>query len=387
VKEPELVLAAARFISSFAVKEESCNALIQCGALPALLACFDDLADPDLRATLLVAIEACAGDAEHFLEAKWMPQLAKVLYSNPSHLQLHEAGLGVLRALSRIKTAVQEIASLGFVRIIIAAMQRFPNSVAIQREASAIIGNLATDAALRLMLCKVGAVQQTVATLKNCPAAEDRKVAKLALGALANLAASEANREVMANCSAAAATLGVARTFLRNEHVLEYAILAISHLALHDGCAHQLLEAGALEALLLFLQEHGEDLLIASKSLVALGRLLRSDDVEAVSFVACSGCQGASLLLETLKAHIYDDVVVREASKLLTILCSLPGVPEGLLSPASEPCLKALKLHQNEQSASDALVSLLANLPLEDGASLLQGMEGTLQVSERRAGY
>jgi len=208
---------------------------------------------------------------------------------------------------------------------------------------------------------------------------------------LANLAASESNREVMAELGAPDATLGVARTFLRNEHVLEYAILAISHLALHDGCARQLVEVGALEALLLFLQEHGEDLLIASKSLVALGRLLRPDDEEAVSFVACSGCQGtiqgASLLLETLKAHIYDDVVVREASKLLTILCCVPGVPEGLLSPAAEPCLKALKLHQNEQSSSDALVSLLAQLPLEDGSPLLQGTEGTSQVSERRAGY
>merc|ERR1719384_1542791 len=136
-------------------------------------------------------------------------------------------------------------------------------------------GTLAADPEIRVQLGECGVLQVVLAALAGCTAHKDRKVAKLALGALLNLASCVPNRDILATTDVVPILLNAARTFIQNENILEYAIGALSHLAVHEACNRQLVSAGAAHALLLFLDEHREDLQVVSKSLVALRRLLK----------------------------------------------------------------------------------------------------------------
>jgi len=414
---PSLVVAVCRFLSNFAVKEECCLTVLQHGGVDALMAAFDStvqhqcpqqvgmqgahaaaIAAVDTRAAVASAIWTCSMDCQEvqntLLSAGWLSSLAAVLQANPNHAGLHEAALGIVRGLSRNKQYREDILGLGFVEATIQAMQRFESNAVLMKEGCGVLGNLATDPEIRVQLGEYGVVQVIVTALARCKAYDDRKVAKLALGALHNLASCEQNRDLFSKIHAVRVLLDVARTFMQNENILEYAIGALSHLAVHEDCNRQLLQGGAVEALLLFLGEHREDLQVISKCIVALRRLLKQASVAAgagggggpaggagvIRQIASAGNQqgsrGVYLLVEAMQEHLYDETVVKETALLLTDLSGVPANLPALLQAAVKPCMKALEVHEHEAPVSDALAGLLASLPLEEDEQWAQGELG-----------
>jgi len=281
-------------------------------------------------------------------------------------------------------------------------MQTFRDRTSLLKEACGVLGNLASDPEIRAQLGESGAVEEICAVLRGCQKHDDRKVAKLALGSLSNLASSESNREAMAKTDAAQTLLEASRVFISNENVIEYAVGAISHLVVHEGCCAQLQRAGAVEALLLFVSEHKEDLQVVSKSLVALRKILRraghagfAQQQAVLQQVARAGgrdgCSGVGLLADAMQEHIYDAVVVREVALILAGLARLPAGAKALMAAAVQPCMKALELHQNESEVADALAGLLSELPLEEDDRWAKGLAPArlddLVVSSPRAGF
>merc|ERR1711904_205817 len=123
---------------------------------------------------------------------------------------------------------------------------------------------------------------------------------------------------------------------MNNENILEYAIGAVSHLAMHDDCSQQLVAAGAAEALLLFLQEHREDRDVVSRSMTALLRLIKHTSAaggqaesplvrQVARAGSADGSRGILLLIEAMQAHIYDEGVCKVAALLLTALARSPS--------------------------------------------------------------
>lgn len=188
------------------------------------------------------------------LSSGWLSTLSTVLAMHREHIGLLEATLGIVRGLCRHAKYRQDILTLGFVKVAALAMKEFPDSTVLQKEACGIFGNLATDPAIREQLGDSGVLQEVVTALGRCRMNDDRKVAKLALGALMNLSSSEANREILAQTEVVPIILQCAQTFMSNENILEYAVGVISHLSVHSVCGPKLVQAGGVEALLLFLR-------------------------------------------------------------------------------------------------------------------------------------
>lgn len=403
---PTLVVAVCRCLTNFAVKEDCCMAVLTNGGVAALMAAFDNCRPPantkggesmshvDVRAIIARAIwttaSNCAEVRDALLSSGWLSSLAAVLQANPEHADMHEAALGIVRGLSRTAQYREDIVNLGFVPEAIRAMQRFSDNTGLLKEACGFFGNLASDPDIRAQLGECGVIQEVCRTLSRCKTREDQKVAKLALGALSNLATCEANREVMAAEQTAPLLLEAARLYMHNENVLEYAIGAISHLAVDDACNVELVKAGVAEALLLFLADNREDLQVVSKSLVALRRLVRfgaaaegsgSPSVQVVRGGRANGFVGVNMVVEAMEAHIYDEIVVKEGALLLTSLAADPANVQAIVEVAMKPCTKALEVHQHEASVADALAGLLGSLPLEEDQAFARG--GSLDVLGR----
>jgi len=389
IRHTSLIIAICRFLSNFAVKEDCCLTVLHNGGVDALMAAFDNSVTTTTRASVASALWTCSADCgevqKAILASGWLSSLAAVLQANLDHAPLHQAALGIVRGLSRNAQYREDIVNLGFIDATIQAMRSFSEDTVLLKEACGVFGNLAGDADLRVQLGESGVAQEVLATLAKCRTYEDRKVAKLALGCLANLASCEANRDVLARTDAVQVLLGAARLFMRNENILEYAIGAISHIAVHDECNQQLIKAGAVEALLLFLGEHREDLQVVSKSLVALRRILKQAQgsrEQVLRQIAGAGHseagRGVYLLVESMQAHIYDETAVKETALLLTSLSSNAGNVSALMAAAVQPCMKALEVHQNEVSVADALAGLLAQLPIEEDAGWAQDMTASV---------
>lgn len=383
-----LMLAICRFISNFAVKEECCLAILHCGGLEALTDSFDRAAETsrfsrvpqgqvpmvDVSAAIATAIWTCTADCPETQQALhksgWLPSLVAMVQANPEHLGLHEAALGIVRGQSRSPSSRQDLLNLGVIPMSLWSMRRFGASSSVLKDACGIFGNLAADPTLRVQMGECGVVEVVVAALRSCQSNEDRKVAKLALGALLNLANADANRDVLARVSAGPVLLASARLFMRNENVLEYAIGAISHLAVHPVCNEQLVQAGAVEALLLFLGDHREDLHIISKSLVALRRVVKCSGGSVLEQVTTAGhrdsCKGLCIIIEAMTAHMYDETAVKECALLLTSLSVTPANLQPLMATAVQPCMKAMEVHQYNTPVADALAGFLAQMPLEE---------------------
>jgi hypothetical protein len=257
-------------------------------------------------------------------------------------------------------------------------MKDFPESSVVQKEACGVFGNLASDIKIREELGQPAVLDQVVATLQRCHLNDDRKVAKLALGALYNLSSSEGNRESLAKTDVIQVALAAARIFMHNENVLEYAIGVVSHLAVHSVCARQIAEAGGVEALLLFLTDHREDLQVVSRSLVALRRVVKSsasagnenEESALLQQIICAGSRGGhngvQLLVKAMEAHVYDETICRESALLFASMAKVQSSIPALMAVAVQPCMQALEVHQNDAPAADALAGFLALLPLED---------------------
>ncbi|CAK0908955.1 unnamed protein product [Prorocentrum cordatum] len=277
-----LVVAVCRFVANFAVKEDCRLAVLRGGGVDALAALVSTGAG-DAGAATASALLACATDCEEVQQRLCSLQVAtdvlRQMQASPLDVALHEAGIGIFRCLSRASGSGRrrgEALAEGAVPLTLEAMRRFGDSSALLKEACGLLGNLAADPEAREQLGRAGAVEVVVATLSRCDGEGDRKVAKLALGALSNLANdSEANRELMAAHAAAPALLRAAQVFAHNESILESAIAAVAHMASNALCRQHLLEAGAVEALLLFLSEGADDFQVVARSLAALRRLLR----------------------------------------------------------------------------------------------------------------
>jgi hypothetical protein len=316
----------------------------------------------------------CSEVQNTLLSSGWLSSLSMALSSHPGHAGLLEASLGIVRNLCRHSKYREDIVNLGFVAVAANAMKDFRDNPVLQKEACGVFGNLAGDAGIREQLGQSGVLQELVTTLQRCRLNDDRKVAKLALGALMNLSTSEANRELLAATDVVPVTLAAAQNFMQNENILEMAIGVISHMAVHATTGQQLAEAGGVEALLLFLQEHKEDLQVIQRSLVALRRLVKtsasSGNTVLLTQIACAGNSGGDngiqLLVQAMEAHIYDETICKETALLFTSMADRQLSIQGLMTLAAEPCMKALELHQNDAPTSDALAGLLAHLPLED---------------------
>jgi len=386
IQNVSLVVAVCRFLNNFAVKEDLCVAVLQRGGIDALMAAFNSTAGSSARASVASAIWTCSQDCKEvqdtLLVSGWLSSLAAVLQANMADCSLHEAALGIVRGLSRHASYREDIVNLGFIDATITAMRTFGGNTVLLKEACGVFGNLASAPDLRVQLGESGVIEEVLATLSKCTTTEDRKVAKLALGALSNLASCEPNRDVIARTDAVPVLLGAARLFMTNENILEYAIGAISHIAVHETCNRQLVEAGAVEALLLFLGDHREDLHVVSKSLVALRRLLKQSQERHSSVlrqISCAGLpeghRGIQLIVDAMQEHVYDETAVREASLLLTSLSAITGNVPVLMSLACQPCMKALEVHQHEVTVADALAGLLAHLPIEEDESWAKRLE------------
>jgi len=411
IDRPTLVVAVCRFLGNFAVKEDCCLTVLHNGGVDALMAAFNNSVMTSTRASVASAIWTCSADCgevqKSLLASGWMTNLAAVLQANLDHAGLHEAALGIVRGLSRSAQYREDIVNLGFIDATIQAMRAFSDNPTLLKEACGVFGNLASDQDLRVQLGESGVIQEVLGTLSTCRTHDDRKVAKLALGAIANLASSEANCEVFAKSDAAQVLLGSARLYMQNENILEYAISAVSHLAVHESCNQQLINGGAVEALLLFIGEHREDLAVVSKSLVALRRLVKQSakQQDVLRQITSAGhgegtYYGIYLLVEALQAHIYDETAARETALLLSSLSNTPANIAVLMKVALQPCMKALEVHTNDFAVADALAGLMAQLPIEedDGwaqdltassferSDLLSGIGEAMAVTGRRGG-
>merc|ERR1711865_563037 len=181
---------------------------------------------------------------------------------------------------------------------------------------------------------------------------------------MGNLSSSEANREILAQTEVVPIILQCAQTFMNNENILEYAVGVISHLSVHSVCGPKLVQAGGVEALLLFLREHNMDLQVICKSLVALRRLVKtsssagieSSEMALLHQIASAGdrqgTQGIKLLVDTMETHIYDETVVKEITLLFHSLSRLQSTINPLMSLAVQPCMKVLEIHQNDAPAA-----------------------------------
>lgn len=330
----------------------------------------------------------CAPVQSTLLSSGWLSALMPVLHANPEHLGLNEATLGVVRCLSLNKQYRQEIVALGLIDTTISSIQRFPENPNLAKEGCGMFGNLAADPEISAQLGRKGVLEVVLAVLDSCKGYEDRKASKLAMGALVNLSNCEQNRELLAGLDAGPRLLGAVRGFMANENILEYAIAALSHLAVDAACNRQLVEAGAAEALLLFCSQHREDLAVVAKSLVALRRLLRhaassggpAAGTALVQQMARAGpeegSRGVLLLVKALERHVYDAAVVRDAVLLLTAMASVAEYVPVLMQVAVRPCRKALEVHQNDAQVGDALAGFLATLPLEDDEEWAEGFDG-----------
>lgn len=321
----------------------------------------------------------------------FLRSISSVLAVHRDHVGLLEACLGIVRGLCKPAlghpTHREEIISLGFVKTTVQALIDFPDSIVVQKEACGIFGNLAADPSIREQLGESGVLQEVVRSLARCMKHDDRKVAKLALGSLMNLSSSEANREILATTEVVPIILSVAQTFMQNENILEYAIGVISHISVQPTCGRALVEAGAVEALLLFLREHKEDLQVVSRSLVAMRRLVKTSaasgdevaDIALIKQIACAGnregAQGIQLLTQAMEAHVYDEIVCRETAALFASLTKVQSSFAPLMAIAVQPCMKALEVHQNDAATADSIAALLALLPLEDDDQWSKGTD------------
>lgn len=374
------------------------------GGIDALMSAFNNpvgqtggFTAADTRATVASAIWVCSMDCSEvqntILASDFLSSLSSVMAENLDHVSLLEAGLGIVRGLCRHSKHRKEIIELGFVKMAAQAMKAFPDSPVLQKEASGIFGNLATDPAIREMLGENGVLPEIVNSLGRCRVNEDRKVAKLALGALMNLSSSEANREILANTEVVPIILQAAQTFMQNENILELAIGAMGHICVQSSCGKALIEAGAVEALLLFLRENKDDLQVVTRSLVALRRLAKTSfaagdetaDQVLIQQIACGGYRegaaGIQLLMQGMEAHVYDETVCKEIALLCQGLARGQGIIPALMANVVAPCMKALEVHQNDAPAADALGGLLAMLPLEDDEQWSQGIDASPKTS------
>jgi len=187
----------------------------------------------------------------------------------------------------------------------------------------------------------------------------------------------EANRNILARLDAVATLLAVNRFYMQNEMILEFALSVLSHVVVHDECCKQLIQAGGIEAILLFLEEHREDLPVVSRALVTLRRVVKqqlskSEEATLPLLVQISragnpdGFHGITLILEAMQSNSYDETVVKESALLFLSLSRVPGNVPAILSLVVKPCMKALEVHKNDAATSDALSALLAALPLEE---------------------
>uniref|UniRef100_A0A7S1A370 Armadillo repeat-containing protein 8 n=1 Tax=Noctiluca scintillans TaxID=2966 RepID=A0A7S1A370_NOCSC len=385
---PSLVTAVCRFHQSFAVKDECCLVVLASGGVAALTAAFEQRhrqGDPraaNIRTLVASTIWTCSTSCQEvqraLLAADFQVSLAAVAKENLDNAEFQEAALGIVRGLSRIETHRQNIVDLGFVDMAIHSMRAFPDDAALQKEACGLFGHLAADPGIREFLGQVGAINEIVTALSRCEGHDDRKLAKIAMGALSNLSCFDRNRDILATTQVVQVLLGAVRFFMHLENILEQSITVISHIAVHPECNRQLVQFGAVEALLLFLEEHVDDLVILRKSLIALRHcqkhsLLSSSEPPLVSVtqqIAHAGkagsFNGVSLLIKTMNTHNYDPTVVKEVSLLLTVIARVNENVPTLMGLAVQPCMKALEFHRNDQPVSDALAGLLSMLPLEE---------------------
>mmetsp|Transcript_9110 Transcript_9110/g.20266 ORF Transcript_9110/g.20266 Transcript_9110/m.20266 type:complete len:628 (+) Transcript_9110:84-1967(+) len=397
---PAVLIALCRFFKAFSIKEDCCVALLHSGGMDILLATFKKLRSTpnslpkgnlseesqkkqlELWVAVLVAIWSVSCDATEVQMSLWeggfFASLVSLLQEQPEHGDIVEACLGIARSPCKLTSLREEIISMGFLQLSIDNLRRWPQHMGVQKEACGIIGNLAVDEEIRKRIGKTGAIEEVVNALSRCSSMEDRKTAKLACGALVNLASSSDNREILSNTDVVRVLLYTMQLYITNENVLEYGIIMISHLAVQQACNEKLFEAGAVSALFLFCHQHSEDINLLSRSLAALRHIARycgglEDELATVAMLNHiahagqeEGFNGLQLMVRMMQMHQYETVIIRECSLLFTGMTRDKACINALMEITMKTCTKALEIHKGDEATATALVEFLAQLPVED---------------------
>lgn len=389
-----LYTAVCRFVRAFAVDAEQCNALLDSGGIDILLTTFKDammmdsaamlsrsVSRADVGADVVASVWTCTTESQrvqrHLADRGFLPALAACLHAESEREGLHEAGLGIVRNMSRTPAFREAITQAGFISIAVGSMRAASSRrVGEVREACGFIGNLACEAHVRLQLAFSGAAPAIVDGLLKCR--EDKKVAKLALAALVNLTNCEKNRSALAaDGRVATLLLDTARLYIGSESLLELAVGAMSHFSVNEDGAAQMLEAGAVDALLVFLMDGVASVPVVSKSMMALRRLYHCPSTSCMNSVSlvlqrlseASGedgvPQGILIIVNAMQTHDYDRSVVKETAQLMDLLSKREANVPILLKVAVRPLLRAMEIHRNDAALCDLIANLLANLPLE----------------------
>lgn len=387
-----LTVAICRFLRSYVVDREQSVQICAHGGIDVLLEEFFDimlagepppseLSPADVGADVLATIWACSTDCievQKVLPSEFFSALLRSLTENENHSNLHEAAIGLVRNSSKNATFKEDIVKLEYPKVALEAMRKFGvTHLGLCREVCGFVGSLAAEGPLRAQLAELSAAPSVLDALSHNSCYQDRKLAMLALGALVNLTNCERSRQQLAETEQAPANLLEAtRVFIGNESILELAVGAISHLAIDGACALQLIEAGAVEAILVFLTECVENAGVVSKCLMALRRLyhgsISSTDGDTVSPVAArlsgdgDAVRGTEIIVEAVQAHEQDRGIVKEACQLLSLLGRRSVNVPVLLKVAVRPLLRAMEIHKSEDALCDLIANFLSTLPLEE---------------------
>eukprot|EP00392_Amoebophrya_sp_AT5.2_P006786 g6798.t1 len=276
--------------------------------------------------------------------------------------KLLEASFAILRRVAKSQKCRSICVALPYLEMAQRALRIFPDAHNLGKEICGMLGNLALDPEWRKDVLQMGFVPAVV-DLCATAGTEDRKTAKIAFSALANLAHDDPARQLVVRAGVIPVLLQIVRANLRNEMVVESAVSLMSHLAPDAVCADELRVHAGVEMAFVVLQEHAEDLLVVKRCLLCFRRLLQSDANERMA-ECMKKVGGETLILVALKQHHYDDVVVKEVMQTASLL----PMSDDTLMTVSDVLLKALEIHSHDPEVMKLLGNVVSRLPISDEA-------------------
>eukprot|EP00398_MALV-I-01_sp_L67-1_P000418 gene418-69_t len=375
-----VLIAVSRFVATFATKPECRSQLLVNGGIEAFVAAFSQpsiSSDPDILAQVCRALWVCCIDEPEvqtcLVLSGFLLKLSMALEDHRGHVELYECGMGVLRRVASQKQFHEEILQLGFVSHIVHAIdigsEQESDKTDLLKESFGVIGNLAADNWVREQLGENGIVKGIVSALKKCYSREDRKVVKLALASLSNLANSKKNRQYFAECGCVGTVLSVARGTVTS---------------MLPPCLLRATRSGWREVG--YLEDHRDDRPVIVRVIVALRRMLIEaefhEEKKAISTAACSlrevagvmvragresGHQGLFDIKRAIEDIKDDDSVSRDGCLVILKIIELyPALVPTAMQLMNQLSMDILRIHGGDGAVVDAVSALLAALPLEE---------------------
>eukprot|EP00397_Hematodinium_sp_SG-2012_P014206 GEMP01014437.1.p1 GENE.GEMP01014437.1~~GEMP01014437.1.p1 ORF type:complete len:606 (+),score=128.22 GEMP01014437.1:48-1865(+) len=372
-----IVVATCKFLVAFAQKQEHTYQIFQHDGIQCLIAAFETgrsgaMAE-EVAAAVCGALWSCIVDnvdAQHLIwSSGWLQQLSDSM--RPAS-PCPEAAFGILRRVANPqKDAVTHKASLPDYVQDMVALRFLEDDVLRQgleferstkgplpgrvKECAGFLGNLAVDQHYRNILKNTIALSGLTSALEvACENGDqDRKVAKIALGALQNFTVCPLICDrLFKTTQICAIVLLSMQIFGHNAQVLEGAIGAVSHLAQDRNCCQRLFDGGVIEALLVFIAEWFDDVMITKRCLVSLRRLMINNVSTVRKVLLMESNRGLHLVIEALSKHIYDEGVATEA----VLIIELTELNVNFLQEiALDPCQRAAGHHSDLEPVLERL--------------------------------